>query len=155
DALRFGDTEGTQANAAFALYRLAAAGARMDEALPALRTALTHRNPAVRVQAAAALGEVRDSSSLPDLVAMLQDGRALAAAAAANALGRIGDPTSVAPLVDALSAKEIAVRREARGALTRIAGGTDLGSEPGPWKVWQRRMEVSGAPAPASGPATR
>lgn len=141
--LKSGDSDVVQSNAAFALYRLAQEGARIDTALPVLRQSLLHPNPAVRVQAAAALGEARDSASTAALVALLQDSRALVAAAAANALGRIGNPTAIGALIEALSGKEAALRIEARSALTRIAGGSDLGSEPGPWRVWLRGQEAA------------
>jgi HEAT repeat protein len=144
-------TDGEQWNASLALKNLAAAGARMDAAIPTLRQNLHHRNPAVRVHCAIALGIIRDIPSVPALLTALRDERALVAAAAADALGRIGDPSAARLLVESLASQEYAVRTEARKALVRMNSGNDLGPESGPWRQWLQKLEISSMPASRPG----
>jgi hypothetical protein len=152
-------SEVEKVNAALALYKLAMGGVDMSRALPEIRRELSNANPAVRVQCAAALGEVRDKESIPKLTSMLHDERQLAAAAAANALGKIGDLKTSDALIEALSAKDFAVRDEARAALKRMNEGADLGAEPGPWLRWREKLDLGGGtesrPEPESRPSVK
>ncbi|MFN0207188.1 MAG: HEAT repeat domain-containing protein [Planctomycetota bacterium] len=143
-------TDGEQWNASLALKNLAAAGAKMDAALPALRENLKNRNPVIRVHCAIALGHARDTVSTPLLLSLLKDERALVGAAAADALGRIGDPETAKNLIDSLASQEYAIRTEARKALARMNNGEDLGPESGPWRRWLQKLELG---KPASAPA--
>ena len=143
-------SDAEQVNATLCLYRLAQEGIDVTKALPALRHGLDSRNPAVRVQSAAALGDAHDHESTPQLLAILHDDRQLAAAAAANALGKIGDTKTVPQLIEALSAPDYAVRDEARGALKRMNNGEDLGSEPGPWLRWKEKLDIGRTNDPTS-----
>lgn len=136
-------TDGEQWNASLALQKLALAGAKMNDALPYMRSALASRNPTIRMHCAIGLGAAKDPAATPLLVLLLKDERALVAAAAANALGAIGDPSTAAQLIESMSSNEFAVRSEARKALARMNGGEDLGPEIGPWRRWLQHLELS------------
>jgi HEAT repeat protein len=69
-------------------------------ALKPLITALKDRNLSVQIEAAHALGELRDAGAVEALVAMLE--KRENSGAAVRALGKIGDPRAVEPLIAVL-----------------------------------------------------
>ena len=73
-----------------------------------------------RAGAARALGEMEQSSSVPALVAALQDGQALVRLEAARALGRLGNGQAAEPLVRLLSDSDDGVRSQAISSLQAI-----------------------------------
>lgn len=85
-----------------ALTRHAAAVALVkihsDDARQALQDALGHTQPAVRREAAWAMGEWNDSSLAGTVVVLLDDADAGVAMAAAEALGRLKNPEGKSPL---------------------------------------------------------
>jgi len=70
-----------------------------------------------RVNAAEALGEIRDQSALEPLLAALDDASASVAAAAAHALGKLKNPRALEPLLTALDHESIDVATAAARAL--------------------------------------
>jgi hypothetical protein len=113
------------------------AGPRIED----VEGSLAHdRSFKVRVEAAIVLGRLRQSRSVPALVAALRDGHPAVRAAAAQALGRIGSLVARDALASAEQDGSPLVRRMARAALRKLDGeGAD---------------EEGGAPEePADGPA--
>ena len=85
-----------------------------------LITALQHRKPTVRMQAAEALGQIGDGRAVETLIAALKDEDRYVRVYAASALGNIGDPRATDALVAALKSKDGALRVNAAGALSQI-----------------------------------
>lgn len=84
------------------------AGKSLSELLAILTDAA--RNREQRIKAAVALGQIGDSSVVPDLVAALTDREDELRRLAALALGRIGDPTAVPSLIATLEDRNMFVR---------------------------------------------
>ncbi len=99
-----------------------------EEALPALRAALSDPNTDVRARAAAALGRLGDRGSLQPLLAALQDARWEVRSQAAKALGELEEPAALPPLANALRDSEWWVRANAEEAMRRMgdAGEREL-----------------------------
>jgi HEAT repeat protein len=89
-------------------------------AVEALLIALEDDRPEVRVEAAASLGELEQTSAIPMLAKRLTDGVAAVRQAAAIALGRIGHPDGFAPLEEALREGPADVRFQAATSLAEI-----------------------------------
>jgi HEAT repeat protein len=86
-----------------------------------LRQALHHPEPKTAVRAAWILGERREHSAVPNLIATLESTRDLyLAEAAAEALGKIGDGRARPALEHALREGAVRVRRAARTALAQL-----------------------------------
>jgi hypothetical protein len=81
---------------------------------------LTDRDYRVRLQAAIALGQVRDTRTVPALIRRLDDPNALVRGMVAAALGEIGDSRASTPLRERLKDKDSLVRRHARASLEQI-----------------------------------
>jgi HEAT repeat protein len=88
-----------------------------DTGVGALRDALDQPR---RAEAAAALGRLRDSGGLLELVDLLGDREARVRAAAARALGEIRDPRAVEGLLSASTDSEFVVREAASEALDQL-----------------------------------
>jgi HEAT repeat protein len=88
-----------------------------ETGVEALRGAL---EKAHRAEAARALGRLRDSSAMADLVDLLDDEDAAARAAAARALGDIRDPRAVEGLLRASTDEQFVVREASIEALDRL-----------------------------------
>jgi HEAT repeat protein len=88
-----------------------------DDGVQALREALDRPH---RAHAARALGRLRDSSALPDLIDLLGDADAPARAAAAQALGDIRDPRAVEGLLQASTDDEFVVREACIEAVDKL-----------------------------------
>lgn len=120
DRLQDSDS-GVRANAAGALIKLGSeqplAGAGL---IAALAAALADAEPAVRSQAALALGGTQDPATIDLLCQRLADEHDEVRSAAANALGRRRDARAVLPLAWALSDKAADVRLSATRALGKI-----------------------------------
>jgi HEAT repeat protein len=89
-------------------------------ALPSLRLALRSGDPAVRAQAALALGWARDPGAAPFVVALLGDREPAVRARAAEALGVMDDRAALAKLQAALTDPSPAVRRAGAIALGKL-----------------------------------
>lgn len=88
----------------------------------ALLGALEDPDPQVRLQAAAAVGQVGVPGAVPILTDWLNDAEPAVRSSAAHALGRIGDPRSGEALARLLADSRAGVRRAAVDALARIGG---------------------------------
>jgi HEAT repeat protein len=88
-----------------------------ETAVKELRGALDQSH---RAHAARALGRMRDSSAMSDLIELLSDEDAAARAAAARALGDICDPRAVEGLLRASTDDEFVVREASTEALDRL-----------------------------------
>lgn len=109
DRLYFGDPQ-LQVRAARWLGQ-----SRSETAAPALRDALTHKEAAVRAEAALALGTLRSRQSVGALCGLLAgDGNAMVREAAAQALGIIGG-------AQAAGALEAAARDDAKTKVRKAA----------------------------------
>ncbi len=97
--------------------------------------ALKDDDSRVRVEAAQALGQMKNSYALEPLTEALRDDVPEVRATAASALGSIGDQYSVEPLIPMLRDEDPSVRRESAAALSTITG-QDFGEEPGRWQEW-------------------
>jgi HEAT repeat protein len=102
---------GRRERAVFVLSCLGSAGTE------ALRDALDQPR---RAQAAWALGRLRDSAALPDLMALLEDDEPPVRAAAARALGTIRDPRAVEALLRASTDEEFVVRDASLEAIDQL-----------------------------------
>ena len=88
---------------------------RAEPAAPALRDALTHKEAAVRAEAALALGALRSRQSVGALCGLLAgDGNAMVREAAAQALGIIGG-------AQAANALEAASQEDAKAKVRKAA----------------------------------
>ena len=104
------------------------------ESLKALRFGTADSAPAVRVDACASVGEIRQDGGDTILAGVLADDpEPDVRVAAAGALERYPTGRSVAALVRSLGDKDIAVRRRARLSLESITAQR-LGDEPAPWR---------------------
>ena len=74
-----------------------------DWTIQPLETALRDADPAVRAQAALALGQVGNPDATPFLAAILSDSDAGVRASTARVLGWVGDTTAVPELITLLS----------------------------------------------------
>ena len=135
----------TRNNAAFALQRIVAAGARSDALAASCRQALIDEEPGVRAQAASVLGIVQDTTAIPMLGDLLADDVSLVAAAAAAALAQIGHEElthkgEVARLL--VQALERASRRRRPYLHEQLIFLADrnLGDDVETWKEWAYRM---------------
>jgi hypothetical protein len=81
---------------------------------------LTDRDYRVRLQAAIALGQVRDMRTVPALIRRLNDPNPLVRGMVAAALGEIGDSRAASPLRDRLKDRDSLVRRHVRASLDQI-----------------------------------
>jgi hypothetical protein len=81
---------------------------------------LGDRELKVRLQAALAIGQLRDRRAVPSLIGALRDGHPLVRAMVAHALGLIGDSRAVVPLGERLKDRDGLVRKRARLALEEI-----------------------------------
>ena len=86
-------------------------------------TCLKDPHPAVRVQAAEALGHFQDRRLVPCLIAVLDDPDEQLVGQAAASLGRIGAPEAHAPLLRLTGDARPAVRRAAARALGELSLG--------------------------------
>jgi hypothetical protein len=103
--------------------------ARASERVTALMDLVRHASSdKVRVQAAIALGRLRDGRATPALCEALDDESAPVRAMAARALGQIGDPSARQPLERATHDPSAFVRERAGEALRIIAGGAPTGA---------------------------
>ena len=101
--------------AAEAITWLLPLGASVPTSLPAdrsardrstLLSALRHSREGVRAEAVRGLGELGDSTTLDDILAMLYDPSYTVRGAAASALGKLGDARAVEPLLALLRDEE-------------------------------------------------
>ena len=74
----------------------------------------------IRVNAARALGELRNRLAIPPLIGALSDENRLVRKNAAEALGKIGDSSALEPLVEALNDEDGFVQAKAAAALGKI-----------------------------------
>lgn len=87
-------------------------------AVPPLILRITDTHSNVRLQATRALGNLRASTALDQIIiALLQDGSQSVKGEAARALGILGDPTAIAPLIDAMEDPTSSVRSRAAESL--------------------------------------
>lgn len=96
---------------------------RMEEMdLEAIMGLLEHKNHRIASAAAYALGEIRDETATPSLIAALKSDRAHMRRIAAHALGKINDKRAVAPLIEVLhdDSQPVAVQASAIMSLGRI-----------------------------------
>ena len=91
-----------------------------QRALAALVHALDDDHPEVRMEACAALGELREPSALPHLIKRLTDGATPVRQNAAIALGTIGHADGFQPLADALKSGPADLRFQAATSLAEI-----------------------------------
>jgi len=89
-------------------------------ALDALIRALDDDHPQVRMEACAALGELREPSAVPHLIKRLDDGATPVRQNAAIALGTVGHPDGFQPLADALKDGPADLRFQAATSLAEI-----------------------------------
>lgn len=107
---------------------LIAAGAK---SLPGLLGALKDKNSDVRFMAIEVLGEIKDPSAAPDVMALLDDNatsRTSVASSAARTLGKLGYKEAVPKLVAALKSPDIDLRYESIKALG-LLGATEAGEK--------------------------
>lgn len=105
---------------------------RSEKDIPALITALDHRNAEVRVDAAEALGVMVDARAFDALVRALADPEERVRVRAARGLGLLGDGRAKMPLVSALGDPCARVSNQARESLTRLG--------------WTRSCQMCGGP---------
>ena len=89
-------------------------------AVDALIRALGDDHPQVRMEACAALGELREPGALSHLIKRLDDGVAAVRQSAAIALGTIGHPDGFQPLAEALTEGPPDLRFQAATSLAEI-----------------------------------
>ena len=89
-------------------------------AVEPLITALHDPRPLVRMNAAEALGQIKDARAVEPLIAVLSDSQASLRKFAARALGQLGDARAVEPLLAALRDPEWNMRTEVIEALGRL-----------------------------------
>jgi HEAT repeat protein len=99
----------------------AVAHTRGPTAVEALAGWLRHDEPALRFDAARALGESGDATALPHLLGALDDSDDSVRAAALSALGTLGDPRAGDPLAQRLDEGSRDHRRLAARALASLA----------------------------------
>jgi HEAT repeat protein len=96
------------------LAAAALGGIKAAQAVDALILALDEK--ALRVNAAFALGEIRDERAIAPLIRLLSDDKEQVQALARQALGQIGT-AAVVPLIDALQSDNVMTRRNAAWVL--------------------------------------
>ena len=104
-------------------------------AVEPLIAALHDANSTVRVEAAWALGEIKDRRAVEPLIAALNDEDVVVRASAARALGEIKDSRAVEPLIAPLNDVHPWVREAAVGALKRITK-QDFWQDYDTWLKW-------------------
>lgn len=135
----------TRNNAAFALQRIVAAGARPEGLAEACRDSLIDEEPGVRAQVASVLGMLEDADSVPHLSDLLYDETNLVSAAAATALASIGSSrlqvkgACARALVDALERVDPVRRQRILVELVRLSD-QNLGEDAEPWVEWAHRL---------------
>jgi len=87
-----------------AVLLVSGCGARVD--VGPLLAGLGHEYPAVRADAAKALGRVGDTRAVTPLIAALKDSDCCVRDAAAAALGELKDRRAVVPLIEALGSRQ-------------------------------------------------
>ncbi len=87
--------------------------------------ALTHRNPQVRVQAVALLGELGSSASEKDLLPMLKDSDLMVRGQTLEALVKFGSRDALDPITKLCSDPDSAVRSKALAGLQRLLKALD------------------------------
>jgi HEAT repeat protein len=94
----------------------------------------------VRIEAAEALGEVKDPRTVDPLIAALRDEDARVQERAAVSLGRTGDRRAIEPLIQALqqSNKYHDWRNISFGISNALKAltGQDFGKDQGKWQKW-------------------
>lgn len=90
------------------------------KALGALKTAVNHPDPNVRVRAVQSLGGIESTESVPILADALNDPDVRVKRAAAQALGNTGQPEAVPVLIRALGMEDGGVVLTAAGSLKQI-----------------------------------
>lgn len=98
---------------AVALVQLSSRGVRVDPAADTLILALNDTDGAVRSNAAAALGNIKDKKAVDALIISLKDRDWTVRRYAAYALGSIGDVRASGPLTQALKDENSSVREAA------------------------------------------
>ncbi len=114
-------------------------------AVEALLRVLDDDHPQVRMEACAALGELREPGAVPALIKRLDDGVAAVRQNAAIALGTIGHPDAFEPLAAALKEAPADLRFQAATSLAEI--DPQRAFEPGLAALDDRDAEVVGAAA--------
>jgi len=133
-------------NAAYALQRAIAAGARDPDVLPALRGGLADTEGGVRGSCALCLAVSGDAASVDALGDLLFDPVNFVALAAATALSRLG---SNVPETRARAARHLAdAHGKAGGARQRalqreliVLSGINLGDDADAWRDWALRQQ--------------
>lgn len=144
--LESSSNERVRVNAAYALQRTIAAGARDPEVLPALRGALADPEGGVRASAALSLSVHGDAESVDAFGDMLFDEVNFAALAAASALARLGNE---APATRSKAARYLAdaygkssgARRLTLQRELIVLSGMNLGEDPKAWLDWALRVQ--------------
>lgn len=93
---------------------------------PALRRAVSSRTAIDQIRAIRSLGAMRDSRSVPLLIARLQSTDFAVRVFAADALGDLGDPAATLPLIEALEDSSARVREAAAIALAKLGDSQAL-----------------------------
>jgi len=114
---------------------LALAGCARTHHAERLIADLRSADPAVRLNAAGGLRELRDPKALEPLIAALKDEDAAVRFQSAAALGELGDPLAIGPLIGALMDRDKDVRWAATFALRDLGGVS---------RLWQPEAEASG-----------
>ena len=111
--------------------------------IPTLLKALTHRSRNVRLAAARALGPLKVTEAVPQLIAALADDYYPFAATAAECLGKMGDAAraAAAPLTGAAHSRSSKVRVAAATALKRLPPPT--AEELAEWAATRARRAAS------------
>ena len=144
--LETSSNERLRINAAYALQRTIAAGARDPEILPALRGALADPEGGVRASAALSLSVHGDGESVDAFGDMLFDRVNFAALAAASALARVGNEVPATRskaaryLADAYGKSSGARRRTLQRELI-VLSGMNLGEDAAAGRDWALRVQ--------------
>jgi HEAT repeat protein len=135
----------TRNNAAFAVQRISAAGAREPGLAESVRLALGDEEPGVRAQCASTLGILEDREAVKPLGHLLHDDVNLVAAAAVTALAHLGrfqlecKGPSARLLADALDQVEAGRREQIHRGLVLLSD-QDLGRDSTAWREWAYRL---------------
>jgi len=100
-----------------------AAGALVSIGTPAVEpliAALKDQDPLVRIQAADALGQIKDVRAVEPLIGALKDRNPIVRMQIADALGQIKDVRGIEPLITALKDEDPLVRERVVDALEKI-----------------------------------
>lgn len=132
-------------NAAYALQRIVARGARHEELFDACVSGLADEDPFVRAQTASVLGLMGEMRAIGPLSGAIYDDDGLASAAAAHALTIVGQRVLEAkgPAARALAASLERIpsgqREVVERALVRLHDGIVL-SDAEEWRAWAQKM---------------